>query len=356
MDRDPVNLNIEKITDYIKGKRVMITGGAGTIGEELSRQIYKYSPRELILLDHSENGLFYAERKIREEFNSSVKLDIRVVDIRDKEKIGKIFSNFKPDIIFHAAAYKHVHLMEYHPDEAVSNNIVGTKNIVELADKYGVDSFVMISTDKAINPTSVMGASKQVAEMIVKMYGKKSKTNFVAVRFGNVLESSGSVVRIFKKQILAGGPVTITDKDMKRYFMTIPEATQLVIQAGALGISGEVFVLNMGEPIKVIDLARQLIRLYGYIPEEDIQFEYIGIRPGEKIFEELLSEKEKSRVLGNSGHEKIFIAQTEDIDEEKLQKDIKELENLANNLNKKGVIKKLQEIVPTYYPNREMVQ
>lgn len=350
LDREPVNLNIERITDYIKGKRIMITGGAGTIGEELSRQIYKFEPASLILLDHSENGLFYAERKIKEEVNHNINLDIRVADIREKDKVEKIFSYFKPDIIFHAAAYKHVHLMEYHPDEAVSNNIIGTQNIVELADKYGVTSFVMISTDKAINPTSVMGASKQVAEMIVKMYGKKSKTNFVAVRFGNVLESSGSVARIFKKQILEGGPVTITHKDMARYFMTIPEATQLVIQAGALGISGEVFILNMGERIKVIDLAKQMIRLYGFLPEEDIKFKFIGMRPGEKIFEELLSETEKSQVLGKSGHDKIYIAQTEDINEKKLEKDIQELKILADNLNREGIIRKLKEIVPSYQP------
>lgn len=350
LDREPVNLNIEKMTDYIKGKRVMITGGAGTIGEELSRQVYKYSPNDLILLDHSENGLFYAERKIREEFNFEINLDIRVADIRDRKKMEKIFSYFKPDIIFHAAAYKHVHLMEYHPDEAVTNNIIGTKNIVELADKYRVSSFVMISTDKAINPTSVMGATKQVAEMIVKMYGKKSKTNFVAVRFGNVLESSGSVVRIFKKQIQEGGPVTITHKDMTRYFMTIPEATQLVIQAGALGISGEVFILKMGEPIKIMDLASNMIRLYGLIPEQDIKFEFIGIRPGEKLFEELLTEKEKNQAFGKSGHDKILIAQTEGIEEEKLNKSVKELEELSDNLDSGGIINKLQEIVPNYYP------
>lgn len=354
LDREPVNLNIEKMTHYIKGKRVMITGGAGTIGEELSRQVYKYSPNDLILLDHSENGLFYAERKIREEFNFEINLDIRVADIRDRKKMEKIFSYFKPDIIFHAAAYKHVHLMEYHPDEAVTNNIIGTKNIVELADKYRVSSFVMISTDKAINPTSVMGATKQVAEMIVKMYGKKSKTNFVAVRFGNVLESSGSVVRIFKKQIQEGGPVTITHKDMTRYFMTIPEATQLVIQAGALGISGEVFILKMGEPIKIMDLASNMIRLYGLIPEQDIKFEFIGIRPGEKLFEELLTEKEKDQAFGKSGHEKILIAQTEDIEKEKLNKSIKELEELSDNLDSDGIIKKLQEIVPNYQPYREI--
>jgi FlaA1/EpsC-like NDP-sugar epimerase len=243
-------------------------------------------------------------------------------------------------------------MMEYHPDEAVSNNILGTKNLVELADKYEVNNFVMISTDKAINPTSVMGASKQVAEMIIKMYGKKSKTNFVAVRFGNVLDSSGSVIPTFKKQIAEGGPITITDKEMERYFMTIAEASQLVIQAGGLGLEGEVFILDIGEPVKIVNLARDLIKLSGFIPDEDIKIEFIGSRPGEKLFEELLTEKERSRVLGESGHEKIFIAQTEAVDEEKLEEDIKELEVLAKQMDSEGIVRKLQEIVPTYKPNR----
>jgi FlaA1/EpsC-like NDP-sugar epimerase len=214
----------------------------------------------------------------------------------------------------------------------------------------------MISTDKAINPTSVMGASKQVAEMIIKMYGKKSKTNFVAVRFGNVLDSNGSVIPTFKKQIAEGGPITVTDKEMERYFMTIAEASQLVIQAGGLGIEGEVFILDIGEPVKIVNLARDLIKLSGFIPDEDIKIEFIGSRPGEKLFEELLTEKERSRVLGESGHEKIFIAQTEDVAEEKLEKDIRELEVLAKKMDSEGIVRKLQEIVPTYKPNREILK
>jgi FlaA1/EpsC-like NDP-sugar epimerase len=308
-----------------------------------------------MILDHSENGLFYMERKIKKEFRH-LKLIIVLADIRNREKMENIFTSFKPEVVFHSAAHKHVPMMEYHPDEAVSNNILGTKNLIELADKYGVNNFVMISTDKAINPTSVMGASKQVAEMIIKIYGRKSKTNFVAVRFGNVLESSGSVITTFKKQIAEGGPITVTDKEMKRYFMTITEASQLVIQAGALGIGGEVFILNMGEPIKIVDFAKNLIRLSGFIPDEDIKIKFIGSRPGEKLFEELLTEKERSRVLGESGHEKIFIAQTEAVDEEKLEKDIRELEVLAKEMDTEGIIRKLQEIVPTYKPNRDMLK
>lgn len=355
LNREPINLKIEEISKYLKGKKVMITGGAGSIGEEISLQVGKYSPLELMILDHNENGLFYMERKIKKEYGD-LKLIIMVADIRNREKMENIFKSFKPEVVFHSAAHKHVPMMEYHPDEAVSNNILGTKNLVELADKYEVNNFVMISTDKAINPTSVMGASKQVAEMIIKMYGKKSKTNFVAVRFGNVLDSSGSVIPTFKKQIAEGGPITITDKEMERYFMTIAEASQLVIQSGGLGIEGEVFVLDIGEPVKIVNLARDLIKLSGFVPDEDIKIEFIGSRPGEKLFEELLTEKERSRVLGESGHEKIFIAQTEDVDEEKLNEDIKELEVLAKKMDSEGIVRKLQEIVPTYRPNREMLK
>ncbi len=355
LNRESVNLNIKKISGYIKGKKIMVTGGAGSIGKELGMQICKFSPDELIILDHNENGLFYIEREIRKKY-PKLKIHIIVADIRNREKIEKVFRNFQPEVVFHAAAHKHVPMMEYHPDEAVSNNIIGTKYLAELADKYDVNNFVMISTDKAINPTSIMGASKQVAEMIIKMYGKKSKTNFVAVRFGNVLASNGSIVPIFKKQIAEGGPVTVTDKEMKRYFMTISEASQLVIQAGGLGIGEEVFILEMGEPLKIVDLARNLIKLSGFAPDEDIRIKFTGIRPGEKLFEELLTEKERNRVLGESGHEKIFIAQTENVKGDKLEKDIAELEVLAKDLDDKGIVRKLQDIVPTYKPNRDMLK
>lgn len=355
LNRDSINLNNEEISGYIKEKRIMVTGGAGSIGEEISMQICKYSPGELMIIDHNENGLFCVEKKIIKE-NSNLKFFIMVADIRNKEKMEKIFESFRPEVVFHAAAHKHVPMMEYHPDEAVSNNITGTKILVELADKYEVNNFVMISTDKAINPTSVMGASKQVAEMIVRMHRKRSKTNFISVRFGNVLESSGSVIPTFKKQIAQGGPVTVTDKEMRRYFMTISEASQLVIQAGGLGIKEALLVLDMGEPVKIIDLVRNLIHLSGFIPDEDIRIEFIGLRPGEKLFEELMTEKERSRVLGESGHEKIFIAQTEDVDEEKLVKDVRQLEILAKEMDSEGIVRKLQEIVPSYKPNRGMLK
>ena len=355
LNRESINLNVEKISGYVKGKKIMVTGGVGSIGEEITIQVCKFSPEELMILDHNENGLFYAEKKIRKEYGD-LKLNIMVADIRDREKMDKIFRKYRPEVVFHAAAHKHVPMMEYHPDEAVSNNIIGTKNLVELADEYEVNNFVMISTDKAINPTSVMGASKQVAEKVVEMYGKKSETNFVAVRFGNVLGSNGSVIPTFKKQIAAGGPVTVTDKDVKRYFMTISEASQLVIQAGGLGIGGEVFVLDMGKPVKIVDLAKNLIRLSGFLPDEDIEIKFIGLRPGEKMFEELLTEEERSRVLGDSGHEKIFIAQTEEVDGEKLERDIGELEGSAKVMDMEGIVRKLQEIIPSYKPNREMLK
>ena len=355
LNRDSINLDVEKISEYIKRKRIMVTGGAGSIGEEISIQVCKFSPEKLMILDHNENGLFYTEKKIRKEYGD-LKLEIIMADIKDRKKLEAVFKKFKPEVIFHAAAHKHVPMMEYHPDEAVKNNIIGTKNLVELADEWEVKNFVMISTDKAIHPTSVMGASKQVAEMIIKMYAKKSKTHFAAVRFGNVLESNGSVIPTFKKQIKDGGPVTITDKEIKRYFMTISEASQLVIQAGGLGIREAVFVLDMGEPVKILDLACNLIQLSGLIPNEDVKIEFIGLRPGEKLFEELLTEKEKSRVSGESGHEKIFIAETEGIHEKKLEKDIKELEVLAKEMDHDGIVKKLQEIIPGYKPNRKMMK
>ena len=377
LGREAVDLDLEEISGYLEGKRVMVTGGGGSIGGELARQICRFGPRSLILLDHSENGLFHINLELEgrwtgvgEEAGADMEIVPVVADIRDRDKMDKIFKEYKPEVIFHAAAHKHVPMMEYHPDEAVMNNIIGTKNVAELAERYGAERMVMISTDKAINPTSVMGASKRVAEMVVKDLGSRKvgaeerigeregegKTKFVAVRFGNVLESNGSVVPMFKQQIAKGGPVTVTDREVKRYFMTLPEASQLVIQAGALGKGGEVFVLDMGEPIKVLDLAEELIRLSGFEVGEDIEIKIVGLRPGEKLFEELLTEEERSRVLGDSGHEKIFIAKVEEVDGEKLKKDIGELERLAKEMDSEGIVRKLQEMVPSYQPNRGMLE
>jgi FlaA1/EpsC-like NDP-sugar epimerase len=363
LGRKSVELNLEEISNYIKGKRVLITGGGGSIGKELGQQICRFAPEKLILLDHSEYGLFHVNLKLKEKW-PGLEIELVIADIRDREKMDKIFRKFKPEVVFHAAAYKHVPMMEYHPDEAISSNIIGTKNVGELANKYGVERMVMISTDKAINPTSVMGASKRVAEMVVKDLGNRNvgakesenKTKFVAVRFGNVLESNGNVVHMFKRQIAEGGPVTVTDKRMKRYFMTLSEASQLVIQAGALGKGGEVFVLDMNGPVKVLDVARDLIFLSGFVPDEDIEIKIVGLRPGEKLFEELLTKEERSRGLGNSGHEKIFTAQVEEVDGGKLEKDIKELEVLAKEMDMEGIVRKLQEVVPSYKPNRGMLK
>jgi FlaA1/EpsC-like NDP-sugar epimerase len=349
LGRKSVELNLEEISNYIKGKRVLVTGGGGSIGKELGQHICRFAPEKLILLDHSEYGLFHVNLELKEKW-PGLEIELVIADIRDRVKMDKIFRKFKPEVVFHAAAYKHVPMMEYHPDEAISSNIIGTKNVGELANKYGVERMVMISTDKAINPTSVMGASKRVAEMVVKDLGNRNvgakesenKTKFVAVRFGNVLESNGNVVHMFKRQIAEGGPVTITDKRMKRYFMTLP--------------GGEVFVLDMNGPVKVLDVARDLIFLSGFVPDEDIEIKIVGLRPGEKLFEELLTKEERSRGLGDSGHEKIFIAQVEEVDGGKLEKDIKELEMLAKEMDMEGIVRKLQEVVPGYKPNRGMLE
>ena len=359
LGREPVDLNLEGILEYLKDKRVMVTGGGGSIGGELARQVCQFKPKSLILLDHSENSLFQINLELGGkwlEAGAGMEIVPVVADIRDMDKMDKIFKKYKPEVVFHSAAHKHVPMMEYHPDEAVMNNIIGTKNVAELAEKHGAERVVMISTDKAINPTSVMGASKRVAEMVVKDLGSRSITEFVSVRFGNVLESNGSVVPMFKQQIAEGGPVTVTDREVKRYFMTLPEASQLVIQAGTLGKGGEVFVLDMGKPIKVLDLAKELIHLSGFEVGEDIEIKIIGLRPGEKLFEELLTEEERSGVLGDSGHKEIFIAKVGEVDGEKLEKDIKELEVLAQEMDAEGIVRKLQEMVPSYKPNRGMLK
>ena len=375
LSREQVDLNLEEISGYLEDKKVMVTGGGGSIGGELARQICRFGPKSLILLDHNENSIFHINLELEgkclrvgEEAGAEMEIVPVVADIRNRDKMNKIFKKYRPEVVFHAAAHKHVPMMEYHPDEAVMNNIIGTKNVAELAEKYGVERAVMLSTDKAINPTSVMGASKRVAEMVVKDMGSrkakveermtesKNKTKFVAVRFGNVLETKGSVVPMFKQQIAEGGPVTVTDREIKRYFMTLPEASQLVIQAGALGRGGEVFVLDMGKPVKMLDLAKQMIRLSGYELGEDIEIKIIGLRPGEKLFEELMTEEERNKVLGDSGHEKIFIAKVGEVDGEKLGEDIKELGVLARKMDSEGIIRKLQEMMPNYQPNRGMLK
>lgn len=292
LGRDPVELDIEGISDYIAGKTVLVTGAGGSIGSEICRQVVRFGPEKLLLLGHGENSIYMIDRELRSKYDaSSTELIQIIADIQDRERIFEIMVEHRPDVVFHAAAHKHVPLMEANPKEAVKNNVIGTQNVAEAADRCQTGRFVLISTDKAVNPTSVMGATKRIAEMFIQSINEKSNTCFAAVRFGNVLGSRGSVIPLFKEQIQNGGPVTVTHPDMTRYFMTIPEASRLVIQAGALAQGGEIFVLDMGEPVKIVDLARNLINLSGFT-EDEIRIEYTGIRPGEKLFEELLNENE----------------------------------------------------------------
>lgn len=291
LGRDEVELDLETISTKLTNKKILITGAGGSIGSEICRQVARFDPKQLLLLGHGENSIYTIDMELRKKVSQNTEIIPIIADIQDRNRIFDIISEFKPDVIYHAAAHKHVPLMEYNPMEAVKNNIFGTKNVAEAADMFGVGYFVMISTDKAVNPPNIMGATKRFAEMIVQNLAKESKTKFAAVRFGNVLGSRGSVVPLFKKQISAGGPVTVTDPEMTRYFMTIPEASRLVIQAGTLANGGEVFVLDMGEPVKIVDLAKNLIKLSGF-SEQEIGIAYAGIRPGEKLYEELLNEDE----------------------------------------------------------------
>jgi FlaA1/EpsC-like NDP-sugar epimerase len=291
LGREPVELDIDGISEYITGKTVLVTGAGGSIGSEICRQICRFSPRKLVLVGHGENSIYLIDMELRNSSLPSVEVIPVIGDIQDRARMFEVMEEHRPDVVYHAAAHKHVPLMEYNPRESVKNNVFGTKNVAEAADTFGVDTFVLISSDKAVNPTNVMGSTKRIAEMVIQQLSKVSKTKFVAVRFGNVLGSRGSVIPLFKKQILAGGPVTVTHPDMTRYFMTIPEASRLVIQAGSLARGGEIFVLDMGEPVKIVDLAVNLIKLSGY-SVEDIGINYSGIRPGEKMYEELLGENE----------------------------------------------------------------
>ncbi|SFC52664.1 NDP-sugar epimerase, includes UDP-GlcNAc-inverting 4,6-dehydratase FlaA1 and capsular polysaccharide biosynthesis protein EpsC [Bacillus sp. OV322] len=291
LGREPIELDLSTISKQLTGKTVLVTGAGGSIGSEICRQICKFNPDKLLLLGHGENSIYSIDMELRNKYCDTINFIPLIADVQDRVRIFDVMSEYKPDVVYHAAAHKHVPLMEYNPMEAVKNNIFGTKNVAEAADAFGVKSFVMISTDKAVNPPNVMGATKRIAEMIIQNLARESQTNFVAVRFGNVLGSRGSVIPLFKKQIQAGGPVTVTHPDMTRYFMTIPEASRLVIQAGSLARGGEIFVLDMGEPVKIVDLAQNLITLSGY-SIEDIGIEFSGIRPGEKMYEELLNKYE----------------------------------------------------------------
>ncbi|MDB1921726.1 nucleoside-diphosphate sugar epimerase/dehydratase [Clostridium tertium] len=344
LGREEVKLDKTGISEYITNKVILVSGGGGSIGSELCRQIAKFTPKKLIILDIYENNAYDLQTELQRKI-PSLNQDVVIASIRDKNKIEAVFKEYRPNVVFHAAAHKHVPLMEFNPTEAIKNNVIGTMNVAEMASKYCSEKFVLISTDKAVNPTNVMGATKRLCEMIVQSINEKSKTDFVAVRFGNVLGSNGSVIPLFKKQIAEGGPITLTHKDITRYFMLIPEAAQLVLQAGAFANGGEIFVLDMGKPVKIYDLAVDLIRLSGLVPEKDIKIEVVGLRPGEKLYEELLMAENK---LSETKHEKIFIEMPTVIDYDILKDKIKVLIIASNMENKEKVKYELKKIVPTY--------
>jgi FlaA1/EpsC-like NDP-sugar epimerase len=341
--REPITLDSEAIAHAIQGRTVMITGAGGSIGSELSRQVSQFAPRCLLLVERTENALFEIHREIARSFPEQRTLPC-IADICDRPRMSQLFAEYQPDVLFHAAAHKHVPLMEEQPCEAVKNNVQGTRQLADLADEHGVETFVMISTDKAVRPTSVMGASKRAAEIYVQSRARFSQTRFVTVRFGNVLGSAGSVVPIFKKQIALGGPVTVTHPNMERYFMTIPEATQLVLQAGTMGAGGEIFILDMGEPVKIVDLARDLIRLSGF-SEDEIRIEFSGVRPGEKLYEELSTAEEAAHL---THHPKILVGRTSAEGIEKIEDQLDRLVEAALEGAASRVKNELRRIVADY--------
>ncbi len=348
LGRETVIIEKDNIRHFLKGKKVMVTGGGGSIGSELCRQIAQNNPGSMIIFSRGENSLYNIGLELNHRFKE-LNIELVVGNVEDPSKVRYSIQKYKPDIIFHAAAHKHVFFMEHDPEEAIKTNVFGTKNVAESAIRMGVEKFIMVSTDKAINPTSIMGVSKRVAEMIIQYFSSiQDSTRFMAVRFGNVIGSRGSVVPLFKKQIEYGGPVTVTHPEVMRYFMTIPEAVQLTLQAAALGNGGEVFVLDMGDPIKIIDLAKNLIVLSGFVPDKDIKIEFTGLLPGEKLFEEPLSKREN---LLATKKDKIFIADLKGVEPCEFEKHLKDLEAIIQDYDTNGLIKKVREIVPSYSPS-----
>lgn len=343
LERDPVKLDLKSIAGYLTGKRVLVTGAGGSIGSELCRQVMRMKPAQLVLLGRGENSIYLINQELTEKYGKE-KLVPVIANVCNRDRLEDVFRAYRPQVVFHAAAHKHVPLMEVSPKEAVYNNIYGGINVGDVAGRYGVETFITISTDKAVNPTSVMGASKRVVEMVMQVMDNRYATRYVTVRFGNVLGSRGSVVPLFKKQIAAGGPVTVTHPEMKRYFMTIPEASQLVLQAGAMGKGGEVFVLDMGTPVKIVDLAKNMIRLCAG-PQQNIPIQFTGLRPGEKLFEELLTAEEGTEA---TKHKKIFAARLKEVDEESFKAYLAEFANCQTDEEFIAVFKKL---IPTYHPN-----
>ena len=335
----------DSTNELITGKTVMVTGGGGSIGSELCRQIAMCSPKKLIILDIYENSAYSIQQELLRRYGKRLNLHVLIASVRDSKKIDALFRANRPDVVFHAAAHKHVPLMEISPEEAVKNNVFGTYNVACAADRYGAERFVLISTDKAVNPTNVMGATKRVCEMIVQALAQKSKTKFVAVRFGNVLGSNGSVLPLFKEQIAAGGPITVTDPEIVRFFMTIPEAVQLVLEAGQMGKGGEIFVLDMGKPVKILDLAENLIKLSGLSPYKDIEIKFTGLRPGEKLYEELLMDEEGVRKTGNR---KIFIGSPLGLSKDTFFEQLAELKKIAYSNHSENLVQALLDLVPTF--------
>lgn len=345
LGREPIQPNLKSIMGYVSDKVVMVTGGGGSIGSELCRQIAMYHPRQLLLVDIYENTTYDIQNELRHNF-PNLNLVVLIASVRNTKRMDQIFETYRPEIVYHAAAHKHVPLMEDSPNEAIKNNVLGTWKVVQAADKWNVQRFVMISTDKAVNPTNIMGASKRICEMIIQTYDKRSTTEFVAVRFGNVLGSNGSVIPLFKKQIAEGGPVTVTHPDIIRYFMTIPEAVSLVLQAGAYAKGGEIFVLDMGEPVKILDLAKNLILLSGHKPDEDIKIVFTGLRPGEKLYEEMLMKEEGMQETEN---QLIHIGKPIEMDEERFMQQLEELRDYVTE-EPDDIREAIMKIVPTYHP------
>ena len=349
LGREPIQVNLDEIMGYVQNKVVMVTGGGGSIGSELCRQIAAHNPKQLVIVDIYENNAYDIQQELKRKY-PDLNLEVLIGSVRNTHRMNNIFEKYRPNIVYHAAAHKHVPLMEDSPNEAIKNNVFGTFKTAEAADRYGAEKFVLISTDKAVNPTNIMGASKRMCEMIVQMFARHSKTNFVAVRFGNVLGSNGSVIPLFKKQIAEGGPVTVTHPDIIRYFMTIPEAVSLVLQAGAYAKGGEIFVLDMGKPVKILDLATNLIKLSGYKVGEDIKIEFTGLRPGEKLYEELLMSEEG---LQETDNKLIHIGKPIEFDEEEFRKQLEILDKMSREDNPQ-IKEAVRKVVPTYVitPNK----
>ena len=355
LSRNEVTLDSESISSYLKDKVVMVTGGGGSIGSELCRQIMRFSPRQLLIFDIYENCAYELEMELRQKYGREAPVLTLIGSIRDIDRLNEVFETYHPSVVFHAAAHKHVPLMETSPSEAVKNNVLGTKNLLTSASEHGVERLVQLSTDKAVNPSSVMGCTKRICEMLIQAFAEHTDMRCVAVRFGNVLGSHGSVIPLFESQIKKGGPVTVTDPNIVRYFMTIPEAAQLVLQAGALAQSGSIYVLDMGKPVKIMDLARQIIRFYGYEPDVNMPIRIVGLRPGEKLYEELLMDEEADK-MRRTEHNKIYVAPPKDIDLAVFYDRLQALIAVAAEYNDAEVVKQLQAIVPNFHPNRDMLR